>query len=910
MHSATILRRWAALLLPCQMAVLSITAGVAMEIADPRVPGATLLAQAPQSQQASIPPEVLGWWEASQAASLNGEWQQALALQQRVVAWMNANLPTKHPLRAQGLSELGNRYLDAGQLASALVFSLEAVEILHQQAKPNPEQLSDLAKSLYNLGLVYGELGRHQEALAAEQEAVAIYRQLAHTDREYQGSLAASLSNMGKTYRDLNRFLESLASTQEAGEILRPLARDDPSNLRSLAISLNNLGQLYVLLGHPWDALVLMDEALAIYRKLVKSGSVSLDYLAGPLSNLGLTYLSVGRPQIALAPMQEAVLIYRHLANSNPAFLPVLSKVSANLASFYLMQRNGSRALPLLEEAVKSDVVFLQSQLPLLPEAQRQKLVVVLTNRWQAPFSLAFQSDAGARLSLFTRLNRQGLLQSIQRQQALLDRSGPGRLLRDQISALTVQISNITLPEEQRSRLSSQRDQLEQELRRLQPQLKPQLVDPEQVARRLPADGALVEFQRFNPLDANPVRYGPARYLALVLTPAGAIHAVPLGDASELEPLIQGALQEAGAAPQTATPSGEAAQKALAKVRRRLFDPLLPYVGSAKRWFVSPDGEIHRVPLAALPARDGDPNGATLGEERQLQVITTGRELLEEPLQSAAGPATSLPLVMAAPDYEGRPRATRLADTQGAIAAQTRSSEDVARTWPVLQSSMRGGRAVARLLGTDLISGLQATTTRLLQVRAPRIVHIATHGFFLPDRLDKLDIKGPVQGFTEIEAPLMQQEDPQLRSGIVLAGANHPDANPNDDGRLTALEATTLELEGTQLVTLSACSTGVGSESTGEGVYGLQRSLRVAGARTTLLSLWKVNDEATTEFMTRYYALLLQGRGRLEALLAVQKQFRTAPPEGRKAWSHPYFWAAWQLSGDSGPLKGLNRSQR
>jgi CHAT domain-containing protein len=151
-----------------------------------------------------------------------------------------------------------------------------------------------------------------------------------------------------------------------------------------------------------------------------------------------------------------------------------------------------------------------------------------------------------------------------------------------------------------------------------------------------------------------------------------------------------------------------------------------------------------------------------------------------------------------------------------------------------------------------------------------------------------------------------------LNSGIVLAGANRslrPDRSPagtkdsTDDGYLTAKEAAQLQLGGTQLVVLSACDTASGEQQSGEGLFGLQRALSVAGARTTLLSLWKVDDEATAYFMQRYYTLLQQGKGRMEALLAVQQGFRSDPP--RKEWSDYRFWAAWQLVGDSGPIPGV-----
>jgi CHAT domain-containing protein len=125
----------------------------------------------------------------------------------------------------------------------------------------------------------------------------------------------------------------------------------------------------------------------------------------------------------------------------------------------------------------------------------------------------------------------------------------------------------------------------------------------------------------------------------------------------------------------------------------------------------------------------------------------------------------------------------------------------------------------------------------------------------------------------------------------------------DDDGFLTAKEAAPLQLDGTELVVLSACDTASGSLQTGEGVYGLQRALTVAGARSTLLSLWKVDDDATAAFMQRFIALLKKGMGRMDALATVQQEFRSNPPE--PDWADHKFWAAWQLTGDGGPIPGL-----
>jgi CHAT domain-containing protein len=264
---------------------------------------------------------------------------------------------------------------------------------------------------------------------------------------------------------------------------------------------------------------------------------------------------------------------------------------------------------------------------------------------------------------------------------------------------------------------------------------------------------------------------------------------------------------------------------------------------------------------------------------------------------------------MANPNYN-HPGTTRAAATQpeGPLTlVQRRSAELGSNQWKPLPASEREGQKVANLLGTRLISGATATTTALQRQQGPKVLHVATHGFFVADQ----EVKSiePLQAVQE-GSPLLRslrQEDPQLRSGLVFAGANQPDRDPNDDGYLTAAEAVTLNLKGTELVVLSACSTGQGDVRTGEGVYGLQRSLTVAGARSTLLSLWKVDDAATAEFMDRYYQRLKAGEGRSDALAAVQDEFRSGrvqSPNGSN-WKEPYYWAAWQLVGDWRPIKGL-----
>jgi MYXO-CTERM domain-containing protein len=194
-----------------------------------------------------------------------------------------------------------------------------------------------------------------------------------------------------------------------------------------------------------------------------------------------------------------------------------------------------------------------------------------------------------------------------------------------------------------------------------------------------------------------------------------------------------------------------------------------------------------------------------------------------------------------------------------------------------LPGTEKEGRAIgAALAGAEMRMGGQATEAAVKAARAPRILHIATHGFFLPDPSD---------------------ENPLLRAGLALQGANLRIGVGGEDGVLTALEASALDLQGTKLIVLSACDTGLGQASTGEGVFGLRRALAMAGAETQVMSLWRVDDDATSALMVSYYDELLAGCGRSEALRRAELRLLRA-----KETAHPYYWASFIASGADGPL--------
>jgi CHAT domain-containing protein len=292
------------------------------------------------------------------------------------------------------------------------------------------------------------------------------------------------------------------------------------------------------------------------------------------------------------------------------------------------------------------------------------------------------------------------------------------------------------------------------------------------------------------------------------------------------------------------------------------------------------------------------PDGRYAVEAHTIRYVTSGRDLLRsEPTERVSGPA----LVLADPDYDGP------AAVQGVSAPPTRtrnpiSSGKLPRFTRLPGTALEAATvapALKRLTDRppEVKTGRAATEEAAKAARGPRVLVLSTHGYFLPDQeaaVPEFFAGAPRTALSKAGKPL---ENPLLRCGLALAGANYkgPRTDGAEDGILTGLEVVGCDLAGTELVVLSACETGLGQVNVGEGVAGLRQAFHLAGAKAVLASLWRVPDRQTAELMSGFFAELEQGGDQAAALRRAQLRLIRARRELDGA-AHPLYWAAFTLT--------------
>jgi len=666
------------------------------------------------------------------------------------------------------------------------------------------------------------------------------------------------------------------------------------------ATNLNNLAGLYQAQGRYAEAEPLYQRALKIRE--TELGPSHPD-TATSLNNLAGLYQAQGRYAEAEPLYQRALKISEtELGPSHPNTATSLN----NLAGLYQAQGQTNLAVSYLQRGLAIEERNLDLNLAIGAEGQKQDYMRTISGTTNGAISLHLQAasnnPAAARLAFTTLLQRKGRIFDAlaSTQQVLRQQLDPEtQKLFDQLRQAQTQLANLVyggLGNRTPDAYHQEIAKLEAQVRELEAQLNTrsaafrqanQPVTLEAVQQQIPADAALVEIVQYQPFDFKArqgERFGSQRYAAYVLLATGEPRWADLGPVAEVEPLLQ-RFQE-GITNEDIW--GDELQRRAQALEAKLMAPVRSLTGDKRQILLSLDGELNRIPFAALV----DPQGRYLLENYTITYLSSGRDLLR---LSEAIPSQSPPLVVANPDYSSATATLTAAPTGQLDLNRGRRSVNwsAVNQFSQLPYSEREGEAIAPLLAqAQLLIGPQATEAAVKGAQAPKILHLATHGFFLPNNPAR---RPEAAGLAESRPTGPNPENPLLRSGLVFAGANQRQTqnNQGEDGILTALEVTGLNLRGTQLVVLSACDTGKGDIQTGEGVYGLRRAFALAGAESLVFTLWAVDDEVTQRMMVEYYRRLAAGEGRSEAMRQVQLKVLSS----NRNFSHPRYWAAFMPSG-------------
>ncbi len=415
----------------------------------------------------------------------------------------------------------------------------------------------------------------------------------------------------------------------------------------------------------------------------------------------------------------------------------------------------------------------------------------------------------------------------------------------------------------------------------------------EEVAAALPPGAALVAYSRYERVDQGGAERPPC-YLAFVMSgQAQTPEVVSLGSAGAIDTLVSQWLDQAGRGILDVSRPERAVEAACRTVgtalRGKVWDPVAAKVGSAELVFIVPDGELHLVNLAALP--DGASTNHYLVEKAPVfHYLSAERDLIGRSERVPRGEGL---LALGGPDYEATSQMLTAAeaaltprgDALWFRGGRSKCGHFAERRFEMLPAAAREAAEVAaswtaEVPGTLVLTGTAASEAAFKRESpARRILHLATHGFFIRDEC--------------------RDQNPLLLSGLALAGANHRDsAGPDEeDGILTAEEIAALNLERAEWTVLSGCDTGVGEMAAGEGVLGLRRAFEVAGAETLIMSMWPVDDESTREWMRALYERRF--RDRMETARAIQEASRAIlrTRRERKLTTHPFHWGGFVAAG-------------
>ncbi len=715
------------------------------------------------------------------------------------------------------------------------------------------------AIALNNLASVNQVLGRYPEAEPLYKQSINIAEEhLAEKSGNYQ----RLMTNLALLYQDMERYEEAEEIYLDAISLKeKRFGKSHPD----YAHMLNMLASLYVEMGKDDQVEKLLKEALEIYTTRLSPKSPNT---ASTRSDLGNFYRYKGRYDEALPLLQSVAVVRKEVLGPKH---PQTIETAEDLAIVHWKLGNTGRAAQLYKSVIVSTLQEINSYFLPMSEAEKAKYWRKVRPRFQRFYAFAIEAGqedpefltAVFNLQLATKALLLNTGNKIKSQIMNGDDENLKRKYADWVDQKEALAHYYGYSKEELEEENINLDSLENEANASERYLSEnstvfkrgmQLTEIKyrDVVNILEEDEAVIEIIHTTAFENRMTNQ--SEYIVLVVK-KGDQHPkmVAITNGDELEGRYFKFYNNAIKAKIEDPYSYD-----------QFWKPIEPLIASRKTLYLSLDGIYNQINLGTLK----DPQGGFLVSKYTMTLLSNSKDLIEYKKSSSTLSQRDI-FLLGYPEYGG----------DGTISMLPGTKREIETVSNILKP---------KRFDISTVYGNEATETAVKRFSDKHIVHIATHGYFLADLSTK---EGKVFGINIEKA----RENPLLRSGLMFTGAGQtsigeqpPDLSGNDNGILTAYEGMNLNLDNTNLVVLSACETGLGDIVAGEGVYGLQRSLLIAGADNLIMSLWKVDDEATQKLMTYFYRNLGENGN-------IASSFRKAQNQLKNDYPHPYYWGGFVL---------------
>jgi CHAT domain-containing protein/tetratricopeptide (TPR) repeat protein len=838
-----------------------------------------------------------------------GEFGAALQLRARAREIVESALGESHPMVAGYLNDLAISYVLAGDYSRARTLYERALSVYER----NHGSLDGAATFTHNLADVSGRLGDYDSAAKYELRAIALWTQAFGAEHPFVATGVTALAEIRLAQR---RSLDALKLLRRALAVRERMF--GPVHLE-VARTLTQLASAYVHVGAVPTAETLSARAVQIWES--SDARNSLDF-ANALSTRGDALTAAGDHLGARQLYGRALDLLLTLAGpDHRTVAEARVKVAASLAALHENSSALSEALEgerVAREHLRATVRYLSERQALAYATSRSKgldvalSILLATPRQPGAVVSVLDAAIRARAVVFDEMAERHRTAANYTDERLAPLWRHFLAAQQRVANLSV-AGLFDRPEQFRRVMDEavvEKDRAERALAERSASFRERFdlsnVGLAEIRAALPAGTALVTYVRYG--RRLPSAKGAARTIAsymafIVPADASGPAAVSLGTADRIDQTIDAwrSSLAAGAAGSTGS-TEEELRVAGGALRRLVWDPVAVHLAAARRVLIVPDGTINLLNFAALPS----PAGYLVEAGRTLHYLSAERDVLQE-LQHT--PRGSGMLAMGGATFDGLLGAAATTRTLPAGPKTPDCSSLQTARFDPLPGTRQEAVEIAHLwtrtdAGSVEVLTAGAASEGAFKAEAPgrRVLHLATHGFFLDGSCGTTAAGSRAVGGlvgVKVAAGRPNEQNPLLLAGLAFAGANRRGSGPADqDGILTAEEVAGLPLQGIEWAVLSACDTALGEIRAGEGVFGLRRAFQIAGARTVIMSLWSVGDEPTRRWMRALYENRLVKH--LDTADAVRDANLTVLRERRAQGlsTHPFYWAGFVAAGD------------